>query len=189
MHRWYNVSHAKVVVHILETGEGRIENRYRALDHSTVPERFDVRAVHPRHTLARLRARPIAGNAFPIQGAFIWRAALHAGSTILQQVVGAVFHAGSAVSVFTVGVRLPRVRYLIVTLHGWALLGAHTIVVNAATGLRVQRETDALVDLFKKNRDSIWTENSTRIDVVVIKIIEIFPAESPKTEIILQKSS
>ena len=125
----------EIGVNLLESGERVVQDRDGSFDDGAVPEALDVARVDDVDALARLGARPVADDAFPVDGLLLGRADADAGPVVLEQMLGTRFDAGGAVGVLAFRVRLPRVRDRIVALHCRTFLFADTIVEKVAASL------------------------------------------------------
>ena len=74
----------------------------------------------------------------------LWWTGSDTGSVVLEEVLGAVPHAGGPVGVLPLGVLLPPVLGRVVHLHRGALLLTHTIVVEVLA--RLQKKIGSFKD-------------------------------------------
>lgn len=70
--------------------------------------------MHFLDTFAGFRARSVAGHAFTVQRLLFGRARSYASPVVFQKVFRASSHAGCAIRVLAVRIRLPRIRRRIV---------------------------------------------------------------------------
>ena len=81
---------------------------------------------------------PVAGHTLPINILLLVRAHPDAGPIVFEEMLRAFLDAGGTVGVLALGVLLPRVLDGVVSLHGRALLLAHSVVVKVAASQTVR---------------------------------------------------